>query len=164
VGSSKIVETTLATSLAEIGEIRAEPNVKNRRIAEIKMGRIHIEGQYKKQTRKLVNKLDMKTGIMDCYYEMGIPEIAYSILFSKENADKYLLNPHPFGPDSENITDPNQVVYYGKFEQVDTSTQAHGDNTYNYEQFVLPEWRDFCELTNRPVGPRGLLKNYRQVE
>jgi len=26
VGSSKIVETTLATSLAEIGEVRAEPN------------------------------------------------------------------------------------------------------------------------------------------
>jgi len=26
VGSSKIAETTLATSLAEIGEVRAEPN------------------------------------------------------------------------------------------------------------------------------------------
>jgi hypothetical protein len=105
----------------------------------------------------------MKTGIMNSWYEMGIPEMAYTIPFTKENVDKYLLNPHPFGPDSENITDPEQVVYYGKFEHQDTSTMAHRDDTYNYEQFVNPNWREFCDLTNRPGGPRGLLKNYRVV-
>jgi hypothetical protein len=88
----------------------------------------------------------------------------YTIPFTKENVNKYLLNPHPFGPDSENITDPEQVVYYGKFEHVDTSTIAHRDDTYNYEQFVNPNWREFCYLTNRPGGPRGLLKSYRLVE
>ena len=56
------------------------------------------------------------------------------------------------------------MVYYGKFEHQDTSTLPHRDNTYNYEQFVLPEWRDFCDLTNRTGGPRCLLKQYRQVE
>jgi hypothetical protein len=89
----------------------------------------------------------MKTGRMNSYYEMDIPVVAYNIPFSKENVDKYLLSPHPFGPDSEKITDPNQVVYYGKFKHQDTSTQPHRDNTYNYEQFVLPEWREFCDLT-----------------
>ena len=53
---------------------------------------------------------------------------------------------------------------YGKFEYQDTSTMPHRDNPYNYEQFVVPEWRDFCDLTNRPGGPRGILKQYRAVE
>jgi hypothetical protein len=132
--------------------------------AELKMGTIHTEGMYKKQTMKLVQKIDKETGRMESWYEMGIPEMAYSIPFTKENVDKYLLNPHPFGPDSENITDPEQVVYYGKFEHMDTGTMAHRDDTYNYEQFVNPNWREFCDLTNRPGGPRGLLKNYRIVQ
>ena len=132
--------------------------------AELKMGRVHTEGKYKKQTRKLVQKVDKETGRMESWYEMGIPETAFSIPFTKENVDKYLLNAHPFGPDSENITDPEQVIYYGKFEHMDTGTMSHRDDTYNYEQFVNPNWREFCDLTNRPGGPRGLLKNYRVVE
>ena len=68
-----------------------------------------MEGQYWKQTRRLVNQLDKSTGRMHSYYEKGDPVMAYTIPFSKQNVDKYLLDPHPFGPDSENITDPNQV-------------------------------------------------------
>ena len=45
---------------------------------------------------------------------------------------------------------------YGKFEYQDTSTMPHRDNPYNYQQFVVPEWRDFCDLTNRPGGLRSL--------
>ena len=40
------------------------------------------------------------------------------------------------------------------------------DNTYSYEQFILPSWHDFCELTRRPGGPRAAklqFKNYKQV-
>ena len=70
---------------------------------------------------------------MHSWYEMDIPVITYNIPFSKENVDKYLLNPHPFGPDSENITDPNQVVYYGKFQHEDNGTLRHRDDTYNYD-------------------------------
>ena len=124
----------------------------------------HIEGQYKKQTRRLVNKLDKETGRMHSYYEMDIPVIAYNIPFSKKNVDKYILDPHPFGPDSENITDPNQVVYYGKFQHQDNGTISHRDNTYNYDQLVNLDWRHFCDLTNRVGGPRSLLKNYRVIE
>ncbi len=31
----------------------------------------------------------------------------------------------------------------------------HRDGSYNYEQFILPSWRDFCDLTSRPGGPVG---------
>ena len=75
----------------------------------------HIEGQYKKQTKKLVNKLNKETGRMHSYYEMDTPVIAYNIPFSKENVDKYLLNPHPFGPDSENITIQIRLFIMGSF-------------------------------------------------
>ena len=34
----------------------------------------HIEGQYKKQTKKLVNKMD-RTGRMNSWYEMDSPEL-----------------------------------------------------------------------------------------
>ena len=90
--------------------------------------------------------------------------IAYNIPFSKENVDKYLLDPHPFGPDSENITDPNQVVYYGKFQHEDNGTRSHRDDTYSLEQLRDLDWRQFCDLTNRPGGPRGLLKQYREID
>ena len=106
--------------------------------AEIKMETIDTEGKYKKQTRKLVQKVDKETGRMESWYEMEIPEIAFSIPFTKENVDKYLLNPHPFGPDSENITDPEQVVYYGKFEHVDTSTMAHRDIHTTMNSLSIP--------------------------
>ena len=53
------------------------------------------------------------------------------------------------------ISHPNQVKYYGKFEHVDTGNMPHRDGSYDYEQFVLPSWKDFCDLTNRPGGPIG---------
>ena len=55
--------------------------------------------------------------------------MAYTIPFSKANVDKYILDPHPFGPDSENITDPNQVKYYGKFQNEDHAMVSSRDNT-----------------------------------
>ena len=124
----------------------------------------HVEGQYKKQTKKLVNKLDKETGRMHSWYEMDTPVIAYTIPFSKKNVDKYLLAAHPFGPDSKNITDPDQVVYYGKFQHQDNGTISHRDNTYNYDQLTNLDWRQFCDLTNRVGGPRGLIKGYKPVE
>ena len=56
--------------------------------AEIRMGTIHIEGHYKKQTRKLAQKVDQETGRMESWYEMGVPENAYTISFTKKNVDK----------------------------------------------------------------------------
>ena len=123
----------------------------------------HIEGQYKKQTRKLVNKLDKNTGRMHSWYEMGEPVMAYTIPFSKQNVDKYILDPHPFGEDSENITNPDQVTYYGKFEHEDTAQVSHRDNTFNYDQLKNTSWREFCDLSSRPGGPRNK-KQYREVE
>jgi hypothetical protein len=105
----------------------------------------------------------MTSGRMNSWYEMDIPRVAFNIPFTKENVDKYLKSPHPFGPDSENITDPNQVKYYGKFEHIDTGTLPHRDDSYSYDQFVLPSWKDFCDLTNRPGGPVGWT-NYKVVQ
>jgi hypothetical protein len=36
----------------------------------------------------------------------------------------------------------------------------HRDGSYNYEQFILPSWRDFCDLTSGPGGPVGMT-NYK---
>ena len=74
--------------------------------------------------------------------------MAYNIPFSKQNVDKYLLDPHPFGPDSENITDINQVVYYGKFQHEDNAMMSHRDNTYSYDQLILRSWQISANLTN----------------
>jgi hypothetical protein len=99
------------------------------------------------QTKKLVNEVDRDTGRMSNFYEKSNARLTYNIAFTKENVDKYLMSEHPFGLDSDNITDPNQVKYYGKFEHIDTDNMPHRDGTYNYEQFILPSWKDFCDLT-----------------
>ena len=53
--------------------------------SEIIMEKTHIEGQYrrssKKQVRKLVNKLDKTTGRMNSRYEMDIPVITYNSIY-----------------------------------------------------------------------------------
>ena len=41
----------------------------------------HMEGQYWKQTRRLVNQLDKSTGRMHSFYEKGDPVLAYTIPF-----------------------------------------------------------------------------------
>jgi hypothetical protein len=69
-----------------------------------------------------------------------------------------------YNPDSENIANLTQMLYYGKFEHWETSTLTHTNNTYSYEQFIIQEWREFCDLSNRTWCPRGLLKNYRLGE
>ena len=122
---------------------------------EIRYGRDFFTGKYMKQTRVLKNDIDFNTGKVHSYYEMGIPVVAYNIPFSKANVDKYLLDAHPFGPDSENITDINSVRYYGKFTNEDTGTVSHDDDTYSSEQFILPSWREFCDLDSRQGGPRA---------
>ena len=75
----------------------------------------HVEGQYKKQTKKLVNKLDKETGRMHSWYEMDTPVIAYTIPFSKKNVDKYLLAAHPFGPDSKTLQILIRLFIMGNF-------------------------------------------------
>lgn len=107
------------------------------------------------QVRKLVNKVN-EQGKLTSMYVRGEPKTAYSIPFTKAEVDKYLKGEHPFGPDSINITDPDNVVFYGKFEHVDSGTMPFRSNTYSYEQFVTPEWRQFAELACRPGGPIGI--------
>ena len=80
--------------------------------------------------------------------------MTYNIPFTKENVDKYLMLEYHL-VQTPIISHPNQVKYYGKFEHVDTGNMPHRDGSYDYEQFVLPSWKDFCDLTNRPGGPIG---------
>ena len=122
---------------------------------DIRYGNDFFTGRYMRQTKVLKNDIDMKTGKLHSYYVKGNPEVAYNLPFSKENVDKYLLNPHPFGQDSLNITDKDSVVYYGKFTNTDTGTYSHDDDTYSYSQFCTSEWRDFCDLSSRQGGPRA---------
>ena len=123
--------------------------------AEIRLGLPHEEGRYTMQTKKLYNQVNEKTGRLTSMYVKSTPKTAYNIPFSKETVDKYLKGAHPFGPDSENITDPDRVTFYGKFEYRDTGTMPFRCGQYTYDQFVTPVWRDFAELAARPGGPVG---------
>ena len=122
---------------------------------EIRLGPVHEEGKYIMQTRQLHNELNKNTGKMISMYLKGNPKVAYSIPFSKTEVDKYLKGEHPFGPDSINITNPDRVIYYGKFEYRDTGTMPFRCGMFTYEQFTNPSWRTFAELASRPGGPVG---------
>jgi hypothetical protein len=114
----------------------------------------HQEGRFIEQTKKLVNEVDRNTGRLSSFYEKSDARLTYNIPFTKENVDKYLMSELPL-VQTHNITDPNQVKYYGKCEHIDTGNMPYRDGTYNYEQFILRSWKDFCNLTSRPGGPIG---------
>ena len=123
----------------------------------------HIEGKYVQQTLKLVNPHpDPSTGQTAAYYEKGAPRVVHTIPFTSTTVDKLLKGEHPFGPDSINITNPNSVVYYGKFDNtIDSSlgVPSFRCGLYSYEQFITPEWKAFVELALREGGPPGREQN-----
>ena len=114
----------------------------------------HIEGKYSQQTLKLVNAPpDPKTGQSTAYYEKGVPRTVHTIPFTKTAVDKLLTGEHPFGPDSVNITDPDKVLYYGKFSNI-LGVQNFRCADFNYEQFIVPEWKTFVGLATQEGGPQ----------
>lgn len=116
----------------------------------------HFEGKYTEQTKELkLGDFDPKTGIRQMDYVRGMPKTVYTIPFSKKAVDDILNNKHPFGADSENITNIDSVKFYGKFDNTTESSSFRCGN-FTYEQFVTPEWRTFFELATRRGGPPGL--------
>ena len=58
-----------------------------------------------------------------------------------------LYGKHPFGEDSINVTEPEDVIFYGKIaNQLGIMNFICAD--YTYEQFVIPEWKQFVELAD----------------
>ena len=113
----------------------------------------HIEGKYSQQTLRLINSPpDPKTGQSTAYYEKGVPRTVHTIPFNKATVDKLLKGEHPFGPDSVNITDPDKVVFYGKFENI-LGVQSFRCADFTYEQFTVPEWKQFSELAIQEGRP-----------
>lgn len=104
--------------------------------ADIPPVRGHIEGSHLEQTKRLVVNTDVKLdGSIDAVYERGAPRTVFTIPFSKKEVDKVLFGEHPFGADSINITNADNVVYYGKFERI-RGVSGFRCNDYTYEQFV----------------------------
>ena len=92
--------------------------------------------------------MDQDTGRVNAYYVRGPFRTVHTIPFTKKTVDKILNNPEPFGPDSQNITDINSVIFYGKFEG-ERGIQTMRCADYTYEQFIVPEWKQFVELAVR---------------
>jgi hypothetical protein len=120
--------------------------------AEIPPLRGHVEGRYLEQTKRLVTSTNIETGRVDVVYERGAPRMVHTIPFDKKEVDKVLFGEHPFGPDSINITNLDEVLYYGKFEGI-RGISTFRCNDYTYDQFVMPGWEKFLELAIRPGGP-----------
>ena len=109
--------------------------------------RSHIEGKHKELTKQLVTKMDSDNGRVNAYYVRGPFRDIHTIPFTKKNVDKLLNDKEPFGPDSQNITDIDSVAFYGKVNgERGLADFRCGD--YTYEQFIVPEWKQFLEFSS----------------
>ena len=111
----------------------------------------HIEGCFIEQTKELATQYNYETGETHNEYRMGAPRMKFNIPFTPK-VDEIFHSEHPLGPDSENKTKQNKVIFYGKFDgfrRIPTFRCAD----YTYEQFVTSRWSDFAELAIRPGGP-----------
>ena len=84
-------------------------------------------------------------------YERGQPREIFTIPFNKKNVDEILYNEHPFGEDSINVTNLEDVKFIGKINGV-LGIMNFRSGGYTYEQFITPEWKQFVELAIRPVA------------
>ncbi len=113
----------------------------------------HVVGRHKEQTKRLeLGQFDPNTGIQRSQYVMGLPRTVYTIPFTKKAVDEALDNEHPFGPDSQNVTDKESIKYYGFIKGLGIESFRCGD--YNYEMFVTPEWKRFVEIATQEGGPQ----------
>lgn len=119
------------------------------------LGRVeHVVGRHQEQTKRLeLGDFDPKTGIQKSWYVKDTPKTVYTIPFSKKAVDEALENKHPFGPDSINVTDKDSVIYYGKFNRI-LGMESFRCADYTYEQFTLPEWKEFMGLAIQEGGPQ----------
>jgi hypothetical protein len=97
---------------------------------------------------------DPNTEQSTAYYEKDIPRTVHTIPFNKTTVDRLLKGEHPFGPDSVNITDPDKVIYYGKFDHI-LGVQSFRCSDFTYQQFTVPEWKKFVELATQEGGPQN---------
>ncbi len=121
----------------------------------------HIVGKYSELTKQLVTKMDNESGRVNAYYVKGPARTVHTIPFTKKTVDKILNDANPFGADSENITDKDSVMFYGKFDG-ERGLSNFRCTGYTLEQFVTPEWSRFVELATRRGGPAAILTNAEQ--
>ena len=84
----------------------------------------HIDGVYTQQLKELVRTRDPKTYEETAQYRHGGTRQVFYVPFSKKKVEE-ILGEHPFGPDSVNITNLDQVVFYGKFTYNKPLQSAH---------------------------------------
>ena len=82
----------------------------------------------------------------------------FDSIYKKTKVDEILEAEHPFGPGSISMTERGRAMFYGKFDRV-LGVQSFRCGDYNYEQFIVPEWKRFVELALRKGGPTGREQN-----
>jgi len=112
----------------------------------------HVEGSFVQQRKELQKTFNYETGETSAQYRMTSPRVVFNIPFTSKKVDEILKGEHPLGPDSINITKPNKVIFYGKFDGF-RGMPSFRCADYTYEQFIIPNWSDFAELAIRPGGP-----------
>ena len=112
----------------------------------------HIEGYHIQQTKELATQYNHETGETRAEYRMGAPSFVFNIPFTPKKVEEILHGEHPLGPHSVNITKPNKVIFYGKFDGF-RGIPTFRCSDYTYKQFVSPKSTDFAELAIRPGGP-----------
>ena len=65
------------------------------------------------QTKELASQYNYETGETYSRYRMAAPRFVFNIPFTPKKVDEILHSEHPFGPDSQNKTKENKVIFYG---------------------------------------------------
>lgn len=108
-----------------------------------------IDGVYTQQLRELVRTRDPKTyEEIATYRHGGIRQVFY-VPFTKKKVDE-ILGEHPFGPDSVNITNLDQVLFYGKFTYAKPPFRS---NSFNYEEFTTMTFQQMLDKASKPQSP-----------
>jgi len=109
----------------------------------------HIEGVYMDQQKELFTKRDSKTGEVTAHYRKAPPRETFYVPFTKKKVDE-ILGEHPFGPDSINITNLDQVLFYGKFRYARPLFRSH---SFNYEEFTNWTFQQMLDKASKVKSP-----------
>jgi len=109
----------------------------------------HIEGVYMDQQKELFTKRDSKTGEVTAHYRKAPPRETFYVPLTKKKVDE-ILGEHPFGPDSINITNLDQVLFYGKFRYARPPFRSH---SFNYEEFTNWTFQQMLDKASKVKSP-----------
>jgi hypothetical protein len=109
----------------------------------------HIAGVYQEQLKELVRSRDPKTYEEIAEYRHGGTRQTFYVPFTKKKVDE-ILSEHPFGADSVNITNIDQVLFYGKFTYAKPPFRS---NIFNYDEFTTWTFQQMLDKASKVKSP-----------